>query len=154
MGLPIFLLAMAATMLPTELAYLRLDYRTARSPLRTAALSAGYVAVWTAFATPLFFVPAPPWEIAVAVAALYQLTPLRRACLRYCRTPFARIVHNWRDGLHGAFRTGIENGIWCGGCCAGAMIVILAAGMMSWWWMVVAGAVIFVEKRAYVRWAT
>lgn len=144
---------MAATMLPSELAFLRLDYGTARSPLRTVALASGYVAVWMAFATPLFFLPSPPWEIAVAVAAAYQLTPLKRRCLTVCRTPFARIVHGWRDGLHGAFRTGIESALWCAGCCAGAMLVLLAVGMMSYWWMALAGAAIFVEKRAF-RWAT
>ena len=153
MGLPVFLLAMAAMMLPSELAFLRLDYATARSPLRTSVLAAGYVAVWTAFATPLFFVPAPPWEIAVAVAAVYQITPLKHRCLAVCRAPFARIVHGWRDGLDGAFRTGIENGLWCAGCCAGAMLVLLAVGLMSYWWMALAGAAIFVEKRAFA-WAT
>jgi len=152
-GLPVFLLAMAAMMLPSELAFLRLDYATARSPLRTTVLAAGYVAVWTAFATPLFFVPAPPWEIAVAVAAAYQITPLKRRCLAVCRAPFARIVHGWRDGLGGALRTGIENGLWCAGCCAGAMLVLLAVGLMSYWWMALAGAAIFVEKRAFA-WAT
>jgi predicted metal-binding membrane protein len=144
---------MAAMMLPSELAFLRLDYKTAGSPLRTAALSAGYLAVWTAFATPIFLVPAPPWEIAVAVAAAYQLTPVKRRCLTVCRTPFARIVHGWRDGLHGAFRMGVESGLWCAGCCVGAMVVVIAVGMMSWWWMAVAGTAIFVEKRAF-RWAT
>jgi predicted metal-binding membrane protein len=153
MALPIFLLAMAAMMLPSELAFFRLDYATARSPLRTAVLAAGYVVVWTAFAAPLFFLPAPPWEIAVALAAAYQITPLRRRCLAVCRTPFARIVHHWRDGLHGALLTGIENGLWCAGCCAGAMLVLLAVGLMSYWWMALAGAAIFVEKRAFA-WAT
>ena len=154
MTLPIFLLAMAAMMLPSELAYFRLDYATARSPLRTATVAAGYVAVWTALAAPLFFLPAPPWEIAVAVAVAYQITPLKRRCLSVCRAPFARIVHGWRDGLTGAFRTGIGNGMWCAGCCAGAMLVLLAVGLMSYWWMALAGAFIFIEKRATVPWAT
>jgi predicted metal-binding membrane protein len=144
---------MAAMMLPSELAYLRLDYATARSPLRTAAVATGYLAVWAAFATPLFFLPAPPWELALAVAAAYQLTPVKRRCLTVCRTPFARIVHGWRDGVGGAVRSGVENGLWCAGCCAGAMVVLLAVGMTSLWWMALAGAAIFVEKRGFA-WAT
>jgi predicted metal-binding membrane protein len=144
---------MAGMMLPSELAYFRLDYATARSKLRTGVLAGGYVAVWVALATPLFFLPAPPWEIAVAVAAAYQLTPLKRRCLVVCRTPLARIVHGWRDGPVGAFRTGVGNGLWCAGCCAGAMLVLLAVGIMSIWWMALAGAAIFVEKRAFA-WAT
>src|SRR6266446_1834119 len=144
---------MAGMMLPSELAYFRLDYATARSKLRTAVVASGYVAVWVALATPLFFLPAPPWEIAVAVAAAYQLTPLKRRCLAVCRTPLARIVHGWRDGHAGAFRTGVGNGLWCAGCCAGAMLVLLAVGIMSIWWMAIAGAAIFAEKRAFA-WAT
>lgn len=144
---------MAAMMLPSEVAFLRLDYKTARSPLRTTVLSSGYVAVWIVLATPLFFLPAPSWEIAIAVAAAYQLTPLKRRCLTVCRTPFARIVHGWRDSLPGAFRTGVESGLWCAGCCAGAMLVLLAVGLMNYWLMALAGAAIFVEKRAF-RWAT
>ena len=144
---------MAGMMLPSELAFFRLDYATARSRLRTVVLASGYVAVWVALATPLFFLPAPPWEIAVAVAAAYQLTPLKRRCLAVCRTPLARIVHDWRDGLGGAFRAGVGNGLWCVGCCGGAMLVLLAVGLMSVWWMAAAGAAIFAEKRAFA-WAT
>ena len=140
-------------MLPSELAFFRLDYATARSKSRTAVLASGYLAVWIALAAPLFFLPAPPWEIAVAVAAAYQLTPFKRRCLAVCRTPLARIVHGWRDGHIGAFRTGVGNGLWCAGCCAGAMLVLLAVGLMSFWWMALAGAAIFVEKRAFA-WAT
>ena len=153
MILPIFLLAMAAMMLPSEIAFFRLDYATARSPLRTTVLAIGYVAVWMAFAAPLFFLPAPPWEIAVAVAAAYQLTPLKRRCLAVCRAPLARMVHGWRNGLHGAFRTGVGNGLWCAGCCVPAMLVLIAVGMMNYLWMALAGAFIFIEKRATVPWA-
>jgi len=143
---------MAAMMLPSELAYFRLDYATARSPLRTAVLAGGYLAVWTAFSAPLFFVPALPWEIALALAAAYQITPLKKRCLAVCRAPFARIVHRWRDGLGGAFRTGVENGLWCAGCCVGLMVLVLAVMMLSMWWMALVAAAIFVEKRAYT-WA-
>ncbi|HEY2541992.1 MAG TPA: DUF2182 domain-containing protein, partial [Gaiellaceae bacterium] len=86
------------------------------------------------------------------VAAVYQLTPLKRRCLAVCRTPFARIVHGWRDGFHGAFRMGVESGLWCAGCCIPAMLVLLVVGMMSLWWMALIGAFVFVEKRAF-RWA-
>ena len=89
-------------------------------------LAGGYLAVWTAFSAPLFFVPALPWEIALALAAAYQITPLKKRCLAVCRAPFARIVHRWRDGLGGAFRTGVENGLWCAGCCVGLMVLVLA----------------------------
>jgi predicted metal-binding membrane protein len=145
---------MAAMMLPSELPLLRLDFATARSPLRSVMLAGGYLVVWMVFATPLFFVPAPPWEIAVALAAAYQLTPVRRRCLAACRSPIGWIVHGWRDGLSGALRNGVERGVSCAGCCVGAMILLLAVGAMSVWWMALAGAAIFVEKRGFARWAT
>jgi predicted metal-binding membrane protein len=145
---------MTAMMLPSELPLLRLDFATARSPLRSALLAGGYVLVWMVFAAPLFFVPAPPWEIAVALAAAYQLTPVKRRCLTVCRSPVAWIIRRWRDGYAGALRTGVERGLWCAGCCVGAMVVLLAVGMMSVWWMALAGAFIFVEKQGFAAWAT
>jgi predicted metal-binding membrane protein len=77
---------------------------------------------------------------------LYQLTPLKRRCLAICRAPLARILHGWRDGLGGAFRMGVENGLWCLGCCVGLTGALLALGMMSVGWMVVVGLAILVEK--------
>jgi predicted metal-binding membrane protein len=91
--------------------------------------------------------------VVLGAAALYQLTPLKLRCLNVCRSPLSRIVRGWRDGLPGAFRMGVENGLWCAGCCAGAMLVLLAVGIMSIWWMALAGAAISVEKRAFA-WAT
>ena len=46
--------AMAAMMLPSELPLLRLDYATARSRLRLAALGLGYLGVWLALAGPVW----------------------------------------------------------------------------------------------------
>ena len=40
--------------------------------------------------------------IAVAAAGVYQLTPLKRACLRHCRTPLHFVMHRWREGGAGA----------------------------------------------------
>ena len=72
----------------------------------------------------------------LAVAAVYQLTPLKHRCLRVCRAPLARILHGWRDGATGAFRMGVVNGLWCVGCCLGLTLALLALGMMSIGWMI------------------
>jgi predicted metal-binding membrane protein len=161
-ALPAFLAmwsaGMAAMMLPSELPLFRLDYATAGSRPRTAVLGAGYLAVWLAIAGPVWLldmalggaVLGMHGRIATAVvlgaAALYQLTPLKRRCLNICRAPLARVVHGWRDGVGGAFRMGVENGLWCVGCCIGLTAALLALGMMDLWWMVVAGVAIFAEK--------
>lgn len=150
--------AMAAMMLPSELPLFRLDYATARSGLRTGFLAAGYLVVWLAVAAPVWLADQllgghvmgmhsrAATAAVLGAAALYQLTPLKRRCLAVCRAPLARILHGWRDGLGGAFRMGLENGLWCVGCCAGLTIALLALGMMSIAWMVVIGVAIFVEK--------
>jgi len=139
--------AMALMMLPSELPLFRLDFATLRSPVRTAVLGSGYVAVWLAVG---FAAMKLPWQIplwwALGAAALYQLTPAKRRCLAVCRAPLARIFHGWRDGYVGAFRMGIENGVWYLGCCIGFMVVLVALGMTSVVWMAVVGGVVFVEK--------
>jgi predicted metal-binding membrane protein len=151
-------LAMGAMMLPSELPLLRLDYATARSGTRTGALLLGYLAVWIAFAAPVWIADRASGgrllgmhgrELTagiLAAAALYQLTPLKRRCLAICRAPLARILHGWRDGHVGAFRMGTINGVWCVGCCVGLTASLLALGMMSIGWMIVVGAAILVEK--------
>jgi predicted metal-binding membrane protein len=155
-------IAMAAMMLPSEWPLFRLDYATARSSVRTAVLGAGYLAVWIALGGAVLLVDRAAGgsvlgmhgaEVTAAVlgaAALYQLTPLKRRCLAVCRSPLARVFHGWRDGLDGAFRMGVENGVWCMGCCAGLMAALLAVGMMSVVWMVVFAVAIFVEKATRV----
>ena len=83
---------------------------------------------------------------AIAFAGVYQLTPLKRACLRGCRTPLGWLAHHWRDGSLGALLMGIEHGAWCVGCCWALMLVLFAVGVMSITWTLVVAAVIFAEK--------
>jgi predicted metal-binding membrane protein len=139
--------AMAAMMLPSEVPLLRLHHATARSSARTAMLGAGYVTVWVAVGVAAMKIPfdLPLWW-ALGGAALYQLTPLKRRCLAVCRAPLARVLHGWRDGFGGAYRMGVENGLWCLGCCIGFTTVLVALGMTSVLWMVVIGGVVLLEK--------
>jgi predicted metal-binding membrane protein len=139
--------AMVAMMLPSELPLLRLDHATSRSPLRTSVFGAGYAAVWLAVGFAAMELPfdVPLWW-ALGLALVYQVTPVKRRCLAVCRAPLARIFHGWRDGYVGAFRMGVENGLWCLGCCIGFTVVLVALGMTSIVWMAVVGGVIFLEK--------
>jgi len=82
------------------------------------------------------------------LAALYELTPLKRACLRHCRGPLAFFMSNWRDGVRGAFKMGAAHGVYCVGCCWMLMVVLLALGAMSVTWMAVISIAIAVEKLA------
>jgi predicted metal-binding membrane protein len=83
---------------------------------------------------------------AIALAGLYQLTPLKRVCLKHCRTPAHFVMHGWRDGRLGAVRMGAEHGAYCVGCCLGLMLILFALGVMSLLWMAIVAAIIFAEK--------
>jgi predicted metal-binding membrane protein len=158
---------MAAMMLPSAAPSVALFSRTAAqgsgSGTATPAFVGGYLAVWTAFglvayalqravaaADPAFldWDRAGPWVAggAVAAAGLYQLSPLKRVCLRHCRSPLHFLLARWRPGARGALRMGAEHGAWCAGCCWALMLVLFAVGVMSVVWMAVVALVVFAEK--------
>ena len=162
---------MAAMMLPSAapmvLVVHRVTLERTRHGLGTLAAPwifvAGYLTAWTAYGVIAFgaFRAAKSadmgflaWDrsgplaagIAVGAAGVYQLTPLKRACLRHCRTPLHFVMHRWRRGAPGAFAMGVEHGGWCLGCCAGLMLVLLVVGVMSVTWMAVVAALVFAEK--------
>ena len=103
------------------------------------ALSPGFLA-WDAYG---------PWVAgsALAMAGLYQLTPLKTACLRHCRSPLQFFLRGRPGGL-GALRMGAEHGAFCVGCCAGLMLALFALGVMSLVWMGIVALAILVEKVA------
>lgn len=90
------------------------------------------------------------WPLALGAtlsfAGLYQLTPLKRACLRHCRSPFGFVAQHWREGLLGALAMGVRHGLYCLGCCWALFAVLLAAGLMSIPWMLLLTLIIFAEK--------
>ena len=80
------------------------------------------------------------------IAGVYQFTPIKRVCLRHCRSPFAFMAMHWRDGRLGAVQMGILHGIFCLGCCWALFAVLAAAGIMSLAWMLALTLVVFAEK--------
>jgi predicted metal-binding membrane protein len=82
----------------------------------------------------------------IVAASIYQLTPLKNACLRKCRNPFMFLLTAWRPGRLGALRMGIEHGGWCVGCCWMLMAALFALGVMSIGWMAFIAALIAIEK--------
>jgi predicted metal-binding membrane protein len=81
-------------------------------------------------------------------AGLYQLTPLKTACLKQCRAPAAFIAARWRRGILGAWRMGLEHDLYCLCCCAVLMLLLFVGGIMNLVW--IAGLTLFVglEKLA------
>jgi len=69
--------------------------------------------------------------IVLALAGVYQLTPLKRACLSACQSPLSFMMYRWRWGSTGAFRMGLDHGIYCVGCCWALMLLLFAGGVMN-----------------------
>jgi predicted metal-binding membrane protein len=73
---------------------------------------------------------------------VYQLTPIKHACLRMCQSPLGFLMSRWRGGWSGAFRTGLEHGAYCVGCCWALMLLLFAGGVMNL--IVIAALTVFV----------
>ena len=63
----------------------------------------------------------------------------------------AFVTRRWRSGNVGAFRMGVEHGVYCVGCCWALMLLLFAGGVMNL--TVIAALTIFVafEKLAPAR---
>jgi predicted metal-binding membrane protein len=127
------------------------------------AFVAGYILTWVAFGLIAYAtltllraldVEAVSWDGAgpylaggvILAAAVYQLTPLKDACLSRCRGPLDFLTERWRDGVGGALLLGLEHGAWCVGCCWALMAALFALGVMSVAWMVFIATLIAIEK--------
>jgi predicted metal-binding membrane protein len=82
----------------------------------------------------------------LVVAGLYQLSPLKDICLSKCRTPFQFMLSSWHDGYGGAFRMGLEHGVYCLGCCWLLFVMLFPLGIMNLAVMALLTALIFAEK--------
>ena len=160
---------------PTILLYDALRARLGRP--RTgpvAAFAAGYLAVWlgvSLVATLLQWaleregLVAPSMMVlsghllggAVLVAAgLWQLSPAKDVCLRFCRSPAHVLAGRVGGGAGRAFLTGLEHGAYCVGCCWALMALLFVGGIMNLWWVLGLALIVLVEKlwargRAFAR---
>jgi predicted metal-binding membrane protein len=116
-----------------------------------------YLAVWAAFGAPVyvahtFLMGLPPaafaYGIAVALlaAGAFQLSPLKQACLRVCRSPLGFMLGHWRAGVRGSLALGWSHAVYCLGCCWALMVVLVAAGAMGLAWVLLIAAVVAAEK--------
>lgn len=129
----------------------------------TAVFFAGYLVVWTGFSvlaalaqwmlhaaallSPMMVTTSPLLGGLLLVAAgLFQWSHLKAACLVNCRSPLSFIVTSWREGRRGAFRMGLEHGMYCLGCCWLLMALLFVAGVMNLLWVVAIAVFVLVEK--------
>ena len=165
---------MAAMMAPAALPFLRLIWRCSglqqtsqnsgsSQTLTTAAAAAGYALPWLGFSFAAAVIHkftaasgmlsdsmmlSNPYICAglFAAAGVYQLTPLKHACLRGCRPPAFFLILHWKSGIVGAIRTGAHNGLYCVGCCWALMLLLFAGGVMDLRWIAALALVAVAEK--------
>jgi predicted metal-binding membrane protein len=136
-----------------------------REPSRVLLFAVGYLLVWSAagvvayglfelgksvFANALGWHGGGRWLAAgvLVLAALYQLTPFKRAFLTRCRSPLRFLRAAWRDSPFGAFAMGLRSGGWCLGCSWALMAALFALGVMSLTWMALIAGLVALEKVA------
>jgi predicted metal-binding membrane protein len=115
---------------------------------RIYAVVGGYLAIWVLFSagatalqrvlaelllvTPMMEASSPRvGSLLLLLAGIYQLTPLKRACLRTCRSPLGFLMSRWETGTRAAFRLGLTHGVYCVGCCWALMLLLFAGGVMN-----------------------
>jgi predicted metal-binding membrane protein len=138
---------MFPSLAPTTALYSRMTRE--RSWTRPLLFTAAYLLVWGAaglLAYGAFRLGGSVLGADLAVAAVYELTPLKDVCLGKCRSPLAFLLGTWREGNWGALAMGTKHAAWCLGCCWALMAGLFALGVMSLTWMALIAAVIAVEK--------
>jgi predicted metal-binding membrane protein len=161
---------MVAMMVPSAapmiLAFLTVNHRretTAQPLVPVGIFLFGYLAVWTAYSavatlaqwglhkaallSPTMAATSPVLSGGLLLAAgVFQWTPLKRACLKGCRSPLSFLVSEWRDGTAGAFVMGLRHGSYCLGCCWILMALLFVAGVMNLLWVAVIALFVMAEK--------
>ena len=157
---------------PLVLLYRRvLLHHSTQAPPGAAVVSsfylvAGYLIAWlvfavTAAALQMWLQPADLtsatmlWSKSAVLSAtvlltagLYQLSPMKSACLRQCRGPVQFLTRYWRPGRLGAFVVGLRHGAWCVGCCWMLMALLFVGGIMNLVWIAAIALLVLGEKLA------
>lgn len=132
-------------------------------------LAAGYLVVWLSFSVAAALAQiamsqagsltatGTPATLAISatvlfVAAVYQFTPAKHACLTKCQNPFMYFFGNWTDCTAGIFKIGLIQGLYCLGCCWALMAVMFAVGVMNLVWVAFLCALMVIEKTLINPW--
>ena len=163
---------MIGMMLPSAAPMILLYALVARkrgSPSRDFAhigiFTGGYLIAWTLFSiaatalqwgfeqtallSPMMASASPYFGGGLLIAAgIYQLTPLKQACLNNCRSPIDFLSRSWRPGKAGAVIMGVHHGVYCVGCCWALMALLFLLGVMNLLWVAALAAFVLLEKIA------
>lgn len=163
---------MAAMMLPAVVpmalmfAFINRQHREDGSPfVATWIFVLGYLIIWTGFSalatalqwylqyrawlSPSMVSISPVLSSALLVlAGVYEMTPLKHACLSHCRSPLNFFMTEWREGKAQALLMGLRHGLFCTGCCGMLMALLFVLGVMNLWWVALITGIVLVEKIA------
>jgi predicted metal-binding membrane protein len=78
-------------------------------------------------------------------AGVYQLTPLKQACLQHCRSSLDCPAHGC-EGAAAIVATGMRHGLFCLGCCWVLMGLLFVGGVMNVLWIAVLAFLVLVEQ--------
>lgn len=142
---------MVAMMLPSLFPWLVLF-----EPAQSLRFALGYFTVWAGYCVAAagaqsylhveHAVSAPAAALVLFVAGAFQLTPMKQACLRKCRSPLGHVLTHWRSGRGFWLRVGLGHGMNCLGCCWALMTVAFALGVMNVAWMAAVTVLLVAEK--------
>ena len=89
----------------------------------------------------------------LVIAGVFQLTPLKHACLSKCASPIGFHITEWRDGTLGAWIMGFRHGAYCVGCCGLLMALLFVFGVMNVLWVAALSIyVMLVKMLPQARW--
>ena len=167
---------MVAMMVPSAAPMFLLHARIDRSPglaarrLNSLLFVSGYAIVWAFFSVAATLAQtllvtsgiASAATLAVGsktaaaalllLAAAYELTAVKAACLGRCQAPLLFVLSHWKPGAAGAFRLGLLHGLYCLGCCWALMLLLFVGGVMNLAWVALLGIVVTGEKLAPPSW--
>ena len=139
-----------------------------RKPFAPVAwFAAGYFAAWTGFS---LLATIAQWALGEAallspamaassniaggailvLAGLYELSPLKRACLAHCQAPlvFLQMHGGFQRSARGAFGFGAHHGLYCIGCCWALMALLFVGGVMNILWIAALTILVLAQKIA------
>lgn len=156
---------MVAMMYPSSVALFRLYYKTldgttkAGKAARVGAFMGTYALAWTLTGVVPLAVNAvvPIAAVATEESALlfggtlvllsvYQLSPYKHRCLKYCRTPLGFLMEYHQPGIRGAARMSFRFSVFCVGCCWALFAIVVVVGSMNLLWMAVITVVLSLER--------
>lgn len=161
---------MAAMMIPAAapavLAYAARDRAQGTSAGRLlpgATFLAGHLTVWGLFAVAMTLLQ---WAMEIVrmvshdgmfvthnilggailtAAGIFQFSKAKHVWLAQSRDPSRRLARTWRPGLGGAFRLGLEQGVYCVGSCWFLMAMLFFGGIMNLYCIAGIAALVAIE---------